>query len=91
MQPGPPKPATVAAAMLTQPGETYAVYLRGGTQSELTIEIPAGDFLAEWINPSTGRVEKIERFRHPGGSKVLHSPVYTDDIALRVRRAKPTG
>jgi hypothetical protein len=82
----PPSEAEIAAHALAQPGEAYAVYLRGGSHAELALDLPAGSYKAEWVSTKTGRVEKTEAFRHAGGTKSLASPVYSEDIALRVRR-----
>jgi hypothetical protein len=80
-------PADKAAVwVLAEPGRAYAVYVKGGTGVELSLELPAGDYNAEWVNPRTGRVEKTETFRHEGGDRTLASPVYSEDIALRVAR-----
>lgn len=76
----------MTARALVEAGRAYAIYVRGGTQAELVLELPAGDYRAEWINPRTGRTDKQESFTHRGGPKTLASPAYVEDIALRVRR-----
>src|SRR5262245_9698906 len=48
--------ATVQA--LSEPGKAYAIYVNGGTQAELLLELPAGQYPAEWVNTKTGRAEK---------------------------------
>jgi hypothetical protein len=83
---GNPPEAKATARALIAPGRTYAVYVRGGTQATLDVEMPAGKYRAEWINTKTGAVDKSEDFEHKGGTKPLASPAYRDDIALRVRR-----
>jgi hypothetical protein len=70
---------------LAEPGKAYAIYVLGGTQAELAIDLPAGSYSAEWINTKTGQIEKPETFQHGGGDKLLKSPNYTQDIALRIR------
>jgi hypothetical protein len=75
-----------AVWVLAEAGHAYAVYVRGGTGVELSLEFPAGTYTAAWVNPRTGRAEKAETFRHEGGGKTLASPGYSEDIALRVRR-----
>ena len=72
--------------VLAEPGKAYAVYVRGGTQAELVLELPAGPYTAEWVSTRTGQVEKAETFEHDGGDKGLTSPEYAEDIALRVMR-----
>jgi hypothetical protein len=83
---GNPPEAKATARALIASGSTYAVYVRGGTQATLDMEMPAGKYRAEWINTKTGAVDKSEDFEHKDGTKSLASPAYRDDIALRVRR-----
>ena len=51
------------------------------------LDLPAGDYQAEWVSTKTGQVEKTEDFTHAGGNRRLISPAYVEDIALRVKRA----
>jgi hypothetical protein len=83
---GNPPEAKATARALVAPGKTYAIYVRGGTQAALEVEMPAGKYRAEWINTKTGTVDKSEEFEHAGGSRLLASPVYREDIALRIKR-----
>ena len=82
---GNPPEAKATARALAAPGRAYAVYVRGGTQATLDVEMPSGKYRAEWINPTTGAVDKREDFEHSGGTKTLASPAYREDIALRVK------
>ena len=79
-------PEGAVARVLAEPGRTYAVYVRGAGVSELKLEIPAGAYRAEWIDPKTGRTEKDETIDHSGGARTLPSPKFFEDAALRVRR-----
>jgi hypothetical protein len=89
-RPGEAKEARVTARVLAEPGKAYAVYVRGGTQAELVLDLPAGPYRAEWVNTKTGRVDKSETFEHAGGERTLASPAYAEDIALRIKRV-PAG
>jgi len=82
---GIPEKATTRA--LVQNGRAYAIYINGGGQAHLQIELPKGDYKAEWINTTTGNTDKNEAFEHPGGVRSLNSPEYNDDIALRIIRS----
>ena len=53
---------------------------------DLVLDLPAGNYLAEWVSTKTGKVDSSEQFAHPGGEKQLDSPEYSQDIALRVMR-----
>jgi len=78
-------PPEARAWALVESGKACAIYLRGGTQATLTLDLPAGTWNAEWLNTQTGAIDKAERFEHKGGERALAAPNYTDDIALRVR------
>jgi hypothetical protein len=53
---------------------------------ELLLEIPGGSYTVDWVNPKTGTVDKSVNFSHAGGSRSLGSPLFTDDVALRILR-----
>jgi len=89
----------LTARALVERGKAYAVYLhvkipkkpkdigaivnRKAT-AKLTLDLPAGDYEANWINTKTGQGEKREAFKHRGGDRKLTSPMFSADIALRV-------
>jgi hypothetical protein len=79
-------PSKATVRMLSEAGQAYAVYVNGGTQAELVLELPAGAYKAEWINTKTGRSEKTDSFNHAGKDKAVVSPQYSEDIALRLKR-----
>ena len=75
------------ARALVEPGKQYAIYLFGGTQANLELDIPAGTYRLEWLHPLTGQTEKLERLKkHPGGPVTLPSSAYAPDLALTLRR-----
>ena len=87
------------AAGLSEPGRQYALYLHHGKavgtrsyvatpgkhQQTLTFNFPAGEYLFEWIQPADGKVLGTEKFTHSGGARKFSTPVYSLDLALRVR------
>ncbi|MGE3822578.1 MAG: cellulase family glycosylhydrolase, partial [Isosphaeraceae bacterium] len=79
---GVPEKATARA--LAIPGEAYAIYVKGGSKAELTLNLPAGRYRAEWIDTKTGEVVNPGELDHPGGRVTLGSPGYSEDVALRV-------
>ncbi|MGH9195357.1 MAG: putative collagen-binding domain-containing protein [Acidimicrobiia bacterium] len=81
---GVPADATVRA--LAERGQTYAIYLNGGQQANLELDLAPGSYRADWIKPEAGTVEKRETFTHAGGARTVSSPPYEQDIALRIRR-----
>ncbi len=80
-------PADGAAFVLANSGEAYAVYLYGGKQATLMLDVPAGRYRAEWVNTLSGNVDKSEEVTH-GGALTLRSPEYKEDVALRVVKVK---
>ncbi len=79
-------PARAGATVRVLAGKSYAIYISGGEAVQLNLELAAGSYTVEWINTCTGRIDKSERFDHPGGCRELSSPAYTQDIALAIRR-----
>jgi hypothetical protein len=77
-------PAGATARALSEPGEAYAVYVQGGERVSLSLDVPAGFYLAEWVNPRTGGIDKREDLEHKSGALTLASPRYTEDVALRL-------
>ena len=76
----------VQARALVEPGRQYAVYVFGGGQSVLRLNLPAGPYAVQWLNPRNGKVEREERSQHPGGQLALTPPPYQEDIALRITK-----
>jgi hypothetical protein len=81
-------PQNATARALVEEGRAYAIYVNGANVAQLSLELPAGAYRAEWINTKTGKVDKQETFQHEGGNRTLSSPAYTDDIALRILRSQ---
>jgi hypothetical protein len=73
-----------AVSVLAERGRAYAIYVAGGTQAELFLDLPAGMYSAEWSNPKTGIAMTTESAEHRGETLRLVSPAYEDDIALRI-------
>jgi hypothetical protein len=74
--------------ILSEPGKQYAIYVSSGNSCELTLSIPAGKYIAEWISTSDGSVLKTEYFTSENGSVKLEAPLYSEDIALRILKTK---
>ncbi|MGQ9575092.1 MAG: DUF6298 domain-containing protein [Thermoguttaceae bacterium] len=72
---------------LVHEGRAYAVYYHGPWPAEITVELPAGKYRAEWLNTKTGQIDRTDQFQHPGKACRLVSPEFEEDIALGLRRA----
>ncbi|TKJ33989.1 MAG: hypothetical protein CEE38_19290 [Planctomycetes bacterium B3_Pla] len=77
-------PDKATARALVQKGRAYAIYINGGSKANLELELPRGNYRAEWLNTKTGKIDKKQTFEHTGGNKTLPSPLYNDDVALRI-------
>jgi len=53
---------------------------------ELLIDLPSGTYTADWVNPKSGVIDKSQNFSHAGGGRSLGSPIFTEDVALRIKR-----
>lgn len=86
---------------LSQVGEQYALYHHhselahdqmyyvvhpGHYQETLVVNLPAGSYREDWVDPATGSVVTSATFTHQGGRKELDTPEHTVDIALRMKR-----
>jgi hypothetical protein len=78
------KGGTVRA--LVQEGRAYAIYYHGPSPAEITIQLPAGKYRAEWVNTRSGAIDEAEDFDHSGGERTLVSPEFSEDVALRMKR-----
>ena len=76
------------ARVLSESGKQYAVYLHNGEKCDLHLSLPAGKYSASWISTKDGRLLKYESLLHKGGTIIIQSPEYKDDIALRILTAK---
>ena len=72
------------AHALVEPGRQYAVYLFGGPQAELGVDLAGGNYDVRWISPLTGETLKTVSLKHEGGIATINSPPYNPDIALRL-------
>lgn len=77
-------PKGLTPYLLIEPGKQYAFYLMGGKQVHPELILPKGNYSMEWLNPLSGKIDKKEKLRHPGGNVKLSSPVYKEDIALKI-------
>jgi len=87
-------PKGVSARALVQSGKAYGLYLHTPAKDEvkfdaeqvkITLNLPAGNYRAEWVSTRTGDVEKTETFKQDAGNRTLAAPGFTDDIALAVQ------
>ena len=58
----------------------------GDYSETLQLDLRAGAYRAEWVDPATGKVLGAVKLEHAGGSAQLAAPHYRVDIALRIKR-----
>jgi len=82
-------PEHVKAYGLKSAGADYAIYLVKDDFTEvrtLQLELPKGNYSAEWIYPLDARSIVTGQRNHAGGPFRLDPPQFRDDLALVVRR-----
>ncbi len=55
----------------------------------LRLDLPAGNYTAEWLDPLTGSLLRTDRLSRKAGERKLLAlipPRYTEDLALRIKR-----
>ena len=57
----------------------------GSYEENYIFNIPPGNYTAQWIDPASGIVKKTGKFNHKGGNLTLKTPIYTIDIALKLK------
>lgn len=88
---------------LVNPGKAYAIYLHTPLPNKpkniddhrltdatatVTVALPPGKYRTKWINTRNGLGDENEPVEHAGGPMTLTSPVFSDDIALRILAAE---
>lgn len=89
-------PESLSVRLLSNPGQQYALYLRGRDLEHLpsfpadrisvAIQLPAGKYTARWVDTKTGATAREEGFQHSFGPKHLTAPAFQEDLALVVLR-----
>lgn len=62
-----------------------AVYIDGKGVTEMNMRLPPGEYTLTWVDTETG-ASSTQRFRHPGGDKVIQTPEFRNGLALRMVR-----
>lgn len=86
--------------VLAEPGTACAIYIglqnpreavkeaHRDRNATLALELPAGTYRSEWVNTLTGKIDKRETHRHNGGRLILLSPIFREDIALKLTKRR---
>jgi hypothetical protein len=82
-------PGQATARCLAEPGQVYMLYVRGGRHAELKLDLPAGRWQVEWLDPQAAKTLCRDVLAHRGAAAVLSSPPHRDEVALRLMRLAP--
>ena len=70
---------------LSEEGKQYAIFLRNSEGKTLHVNLPPGEYIANWLEPVQGTTVEIAKFAHSGGVKAFQVPNgFTKGVALRV-------
>ena len=70
---------------LAESGKQYAVFVRNSEGKTLRLNLPPGEYSANWLDPVQGVNTRILIFSHSGGIKELQVPsTFTNGAALRI-------
>lgn len=58
----------------------------GAYTDTLLLKLPAGRYKAEWINPVSGVILRSELINQKSGNRKVITPIYSIDIALRIKK-----
>jgi hypothetical protein len=83
-------PGQTTCRVFAKEGEQYLLYINNSHKDELSfsIDLPEGNYAAEWIDTKTGQRTKLIISEHQGGAYELNTPVFSEDISLKIIRNK---
>lgn len=70
--------------VLAETGKQYGIYFSGESLSEITLELPDGEYTTEWINLLTGNIDRSQNLLAGNGTATLICPEFKEDIALKI-------
>ena len=85
---------------MSEAGKQYALYHHHSTgghsgaytvtpgdyTEDLVLDLPAGTYKVDWLDPATGKLVRTGSVNHPGGPLQTMTPKHTVDVALRIKR-----
>lgn len=69
--------------VLAESGKQYAIYIFGKGPHTFELTVPAGNYVAEFMDPLTGKLEEKQNLESTGTLK-LTSPAYAEDLAVKI-------
>ncbi|HEY2158196.1 MAG TPA: hypothetical protein VGH33_21385 [Isosphaeraceae bacterium] len=79
-------PINGAARALGAKGRAYAIYVKGGPQEAMTLDLalPPGEYRVEWHDPVAGKVIATGHALASGMRTAVKAPPFREDIALKL-------
>lgn len=71
---------------LAEEGKNYAFYFEGHGSCNVQLSILNGNYLAEWIDPVSGKIMDSNPVNAKDGLLILSGPVVKEDVALRITK-----
>jgi len=97
-------PADAIYRGMSWPGNQYALYIHhsrctkdssaytvvpGNYRHDIILSLQEGKYRAEWVDPVTGIIKPADMADIGSGKKKLTTPVYSIDIALKIKKVNP--
>jgi hypothetical protein len=70
--------------ILALKGYEYAIYLENSSLRELTLQLPDGEYMVEWINPLNGEIFRTDNLTALIDPVSLACPEFQEDLAIRI-------
>jgi len=96
-------PEKVTVRMLAEEGKQYLIYINNWhpgkdvqrvpeglnlTDSEVTVDLPSGNYSFEWIDPVTGQRTRQLLTSHKGGERTFVAPEFKEDLVLLINKQR---
>ncbi len=79
-------PRKTRRQVLAATGRQYAGYFKGSGLASLKLELPSGQYRAEWFDVVSGAKAASKTIRHTGGAATVPGPADAGEFALRLVR-----
>ena len=71
---------------LANPGKEYLVYNPSSDDVTVTVNLKAGEYNYEWLNPDSGKTESTGTVEAKGGKQTFNAPFKGDAVLYLARQ-----
>lgn len=71
---------------LVEPGKQYALYFHGAPGEEISLDLPKGNYVGEWISVTSGKTVRELGMESTGPETIILVPQNQPELALRIHR-----